>query len=151
MAFVLVLVCVMPLAAFATDGEAVEEVSKFFATYWALVPPIVAIVLALITKEVYSSLFIGIVLGGLLSADFNPVKALDNVVNEGLAGSAGVSAGNYELLFLKHTDIKSSCKTVALCLIADVRKKHYGCAEHRAGVCIHASALCYHSGRCDGP
>ena len=37
-----------------------------YATFWALVPPIVAILLALITKEVYSSLFIGIVVGGLV-------------------------------------------------------------------------------------
>ncbi len=99
-AFVLALVCVMPLAAFATDGEAVEEVSKFFATYWALVPPIVAIVLALITKEVYSSLFIGIVLGGLLSADFNPVKALDNVVNEGLISAVSGTAGIFIFLVI---------------------------------------------------
>lgn len=37
-----------------------------YATFWALVPPIVAIVLALITKEVYSSLFIGILVGGFI-------------------------------------------------------------------------------------
>ena len=37
----------------------------FYATIWALLPPVVAIALALITKEVYSSLFIGIVVGGL--------------------------------------------------------------------------------------
>lgn len=43
-----------------------------YATFWALVPPIVAIVLALITKEVYSSLFVGIVVGGL----FFPVSPL---------------------------------------------------------------------------
>ena len=36
-------------------------------TFWSLVPPVVAITLALITKEVYSSLFIGIVIGGLFS------------------------------------------------------------------------------------
>ncbi|MBQ7044903.1 MAG: Na+/H+ antiporter NhaC family protein [Clostridia bacterium] len=99
-ACVFALICVMPLAAFATDGEAVEEVSKFFATYWALVPPIVAIVLALITKEVYSSLFIGIVLGGLLSANFNPVKALDNVVNEGLISAVSGTAGIFIFLVI---------------------------------------------------
>ena len=42
-----------------------EYVSQMYATFWALVPPIVAIGLALITKEVYSSLFVGIVIGGL--------------------------------------------------------------------------------------
>ena len=46
-----------------------EEVAGYlpgmYATFWALVPPLVAIILALITKEVYSSLFVGIVIGGL--------------------------------------------------------------------------------------
>ena len=41
---------------------------EMFATFWALVPPIVAIVLALITKEVYSSLFVGILVGGVFYA-----------------------------------------------------------------------------------
>ena len=41
------------------------------ATFWALVPPIVAIVLALITKEVYSSLFVGILVGGLFVSGFS--------------------------------------------------------------------------------
>jgi tetracycline resistance efflux pump len=43
-----------------------------YATAWSLVPPLVAIILALITKEVYSSLFIGIVVGGLFYANFSP-------------------------------------------------------------------------------
>ena len=43
--------------------------SGYFASFWALIPPIIAIGLALITKEVYSSLFVGIVVGGLLSAN----------------------------------------------------------------------------------
>ena len=41
-------------------------------TLWSLFPPVVAIGLALLTKEVYSSLFIGIVVGGLLATGFNP-------------------------------------------------------------------------------
>ena len=41
-------------------------------SFWALVPPIVAIILALITKEVYSSLFVGILLGALFYSNFNP-------------------------------------------------------------------------------
>ena len=44
-------------------------------TFWALVPPIVAIVLALITKEVYISLLIGILAGALFFTGFNPVTA----------------------------------------------------------------------------
>jgi tetracycline resistance efflux pump len=53
---------------------------EFVGTFWALVPPIVAIVLALITKETYSSLFIGIVVGALLLAQFNPINTLNYVV-----------------------------------------------------------------------
>ena len=55
------------LPAFAEEAEeAVEYTPALFATAWALLPPLVAISLALITKEVYSSLFIGIVVGGIL-------------------------------------------------------------------------------------
>lgn len=46
---------------------------KVYATFWALLPPIIAIVLALITKEVYSSLFIGIVVGALFYSG-SPLK-----------------------------------------------------------------------------
>ena len=45
-------------------GDIIEYVPNMYATFGALVPPLVAIILALITKEVYSSLFIGIVIGG---------------------------------------------------------------------------------------
>jgi len=51
------------------------EVSTF-STFWSLLPPLIAIVLALITKEVYSSLFVGILSGALLYASFNPWKAV---------------------------------------------------------------------------
>ena len=54
--------------AFASDGEA--PLSNMYATFWGLVPPIVAIVLALITKEAYSSLFIGILVGALFQCNF---------------------------------------------------------------------------------
>ena len=79
--------------AFAS-GEGAEAVSNYYATFWALVPPLVAIALALITKEVYSSLFVGILAGGLLASNFNVVKTVDSVVQNGLieavAGTAGV-------------------------------------------------------------
>ena len=55
-----------------------------YGTIWALLPPIIAIALALITKEVYSSLFLGIVVGGLLVANFSPIGALDTIINDGL-------------------------------------------------------------------
>ena len=53
---------------------------EFVGTFWALVPPLVAIVLALITKETYSSLFVGIVVGALLLASFNPVDTLNYII-----------------------------------------------------------------------
>ncbi len=53
-------------------------------TFWALVPPIVAIVLALITKEVYSSLFIGIIVGGLFYSGFNFEGTMNHIFTDGL-------------------------------------------------------------------
>lgn len=58
----------------------------FTDSIWALLPPLVAIILALITKEVYSSLMIGIIAGGLLYAGFNPVVAMEHIFNEGMIG-----------------------------------------------------------------
>ncbi len=84
--------------AFATGDEA--PVSNYYATFWAMVPPLVAIALALITKEVYSSLFIGIALGGLLTVNWNPVSALDKVVNEGLIAAVSDTAGIFIFLVI---------------------------------------------------
>ncbi len=61
----------------------VRESIKAYATFWALLPPIIAIVLALITKEVYSSLFIGILTGGLIYANFDFETTVVHVFKEG--------------------------------------------------------------------
>ena len=53
-------------------------------TVWALTPPLIAIALALITKEVYSSLFIGILTGALLCADFDPVGGFNRLFPDGM-------------------------------------------------------------------
>ena len=66
----------------ALDALLTSELIKL--ALWALLPAIVAIVLALITKEVYSSLFVGILVGGLIYANGNPVGALDHVFNKGI-------------------------------------------------------------------
>ena len=58
------LACVLTMVVFAEGDEEVK--SRFFGTVWSLLPPVVAIVLALITKEVYSSLFVGILVGFVL-------------------------------------------------------------------------------------
>ncbi len=63
-------------------------------SFWALLPPIIAIGLALITKEVFSSLFIGILSGSILIADWSPLSVVDGVVSTGIisavAGTAGI-------------------------------------------------------------
>ena len=61
-----------PLPTFEVDGEMVEAATPFAGTFWSLLPPIVAIVLALISKEVYSSLFLGCLVGALLYTQFSP-------------------------------------------------------------------------------
>lgn len=72
----------------------------FVGTFWALVPALVAIVLALITKEVYSSLFLGIIIGALFITGFNPVAAFDTVVNGGLVSVLSDSYNVGILIFL---------------------------------------------------
>ncbi len=73
-----------------------------FGTFWALVPPLLAIVLALITKETYVSLFVGILVGSLFVAGFNPVGALDAMINDGFIGAIadGWNAGIFMFLVL---------------------------------------------------
>ena len=54
---------------------------EFVGTFWALVPPIVAIVLALITKETFSVLFIGILVGALLLTNFYPIATITTIIS----------------------------------------------------------------------
>ncbi|MDD5806836.1 MAG: Na+/H+ antiporter NhaC family protein [Eggerthellales bacterium] len=72
----------------------------FAETAWALLPPVVAIVLALITKETFSSLFIGIVVGGLLVAGFAPTGTLDAVISSGLIPALADNAGIFLFLVI---------------------------------------------------
>lgn len=71
-------IVVLLLAAFMTTADSVQN------TFWSLVPPIVAIALALVTKEVYSSLFIGIVVGGLLYSGFSFEGTINHVYTDGV-------------------------------------------------------------------
>lgn len=61
--------------------------SNFYNTIWSLLPPIVAIALALITKEVYSSLFVGILVGGLLYSNFSFEGTVLHAFNDGIVAS----------------------------------------------------------------
>lgn len=58
----------------------------FTDSFWSLLPPIIAIALALITKEVYSSLFIGILVGGLLYSGFSFTGTIEHVFVDGMIG-----------------------------------------------------------------
>ena len=88
----------MTLPAMAAGEEAAA--SGLYGTFWALVPPIVAIVLALITKEAYSSLFIGILVGALFQCGFAPVATLDTIVNDGLVTAIADNAGIFLFLVI---------------------------------------------------
>jgi len=87
----------------AADEEiAAEEASEEPTSigWLSLLPPIIAIGLALITKEVYSSLFVGIVAGGLMAANFSPLKTIDVVMNDGIIGSVSGLAGIFIFLVI---------------------------------------------------
>ena len=86
----------LSVTALAAGDEAAAN--SMYGTFWALVPPIIAITLALITKEAYSSLFIGVLVGALFSCEFAPVATLDMIVNDGLVAAIADNAGIF--LFL---------------------------------------------------
>ena len=71
-----------------------------YGTFWSLVPPVIAIVLALITKEAYSSLFIGAVVGALFACGFSPVASLNAIVKDGLIAAVENNAGIFIFLVL---------------------------------------------------
>ncbi len=93
----LLIVACCSMFAFAAEEEAAKP--TLYGTFWSLIPPIVAIGLALITKEVYSSLFIGIVIGGILysigSSDYNLFEGtVRHVLYDGIIANL---AGSYNV------------------------------------------------------
>lgn len=88
-----------PMLAFAAE-EAEEYVPAMYASFWSLIPPVVAIVLALITKEVYSSLFIGILIGGVFYSGFTFERTITHVFQDGIIGSLSDSYNVGILVFL---------------------------------------------------
>lgn len=87
-------IVVMIAAACVTTADSVQQ------TFWALVPPIIAIVLALVTKEVYSSLFIGILAGALLYSGFNFEGTMLHVFDDGIIAQLSDSYNVGILIFL---------------------------------------------------
>ena len=96
--FSLLFVVIIIAAAGIVSATSAEN--PFIGSFWSLVPPLVAIVLALITKEVYSSLLLGIAVGALLYANFSPVTALDSLMQEGLIASVSGTAGIFVFLVI---------------------------------------------------
>ena len=74
--------------------------NRFFGTWWAILPPLIAIFLALVTKEVYSSLFVGIVSGGLLYSGFAFEGTIVHVMKDGFVKSIADAYNIGILLFL---------------------------------------------------
>jgi len=76
------------------------SVTSPVGTLWSLFPPVIAIGLALLTKEVYSSLFVGIIAGGLLATNFNVIHTIDAVTTDGFISAVSGSAGIFIFLVL---------------------------------------------------
>ena len=88
------LVLVVAAAIECANGKSLSE------TAWSLLPPVIAIVLALITKEAYSALFIGVLVGSLFTCGFAPVATLDTILNDGLIAAISANAGIFLFLVL---------------------------------------------------
>ena len=106
-----VVIVALVIAKVSNDG------SGFVATGWALFPPVVAIALALISKEVYSSLFLGCLVGALLLADFSPWQTVVNFIG------AGESVG-----MINAIDISILIFLVILGIMVDLMNKAGGSA-----------------------
>ncbi len=85
------------------DCETCEGSGLVRASWWALVPPVIAIGLALITKEVYSSLFIGILSGAVLGSDFSFTGTMDILTGDGLISAVSDTAGIFIFLVVLGT------------------------------------------------
>ncbi len=93
-------------------GEEIASQTPFYGTIWALFPPIVAIVLALLTKEVYSSLFIGILVGAFMYSDFSVIGMITHTI-ELLSSRIGENGGI--IIFLICLGIIVSMMTASGC------------------------------------
>ena len=98
---VLSVVLVLMFATTVFGAEQTEEyVPAVYATFWALVPPVVAIGLALITKEVYSSLFVGVLMGGILYSGFSFEGTITHIFEDGMINVLSDSYNVGILIFL---------------------------------------------------
>ncbi len=134
----LLLVLLTAICCFAAGEE--EEVAnpKFYATFWSLVPPVIAIGLALITKEVYSSLFVGIAVGGFLASDMSPVATVDRVVNDGIVAAVAGTAGIFTFLVVLGIIVALINKAGGSAAFGSWAKNH---VKTRAGAALATFAL----------
>ena len=97
---------------------------SFVGSAWALFPPMVAIVLALVTKEAYSSLLVGIVLGAFMVAKCNVSETVNVVVVDGLTGAVADNAGIFLFLVMLGMVVALINKTGASRAFGEWSKKH---------------------------
>ena len=98
---VLSVVLILMFATTVFGAEQTEEyVPAVYATFWALVPPVVAIGLALVTKEVYSSLFVGVLMGGILYSGFSFEGTITHIFEDGMINVLSDSYNVGILIFL---------------------------------------------------
>ncbi len=115
----------MPVEDVVVDAVEVDpNQPAVFATALSLLPPVIAIVLALITKEVYSSLFIGILAGALLAGNFNPLRTMDVLTNDGFISAVSGSAGIFIFLVLLGVLVALINKTGASKAFGEWAKTH---------------------------
>ena len=128
----MLLVLAFSVPALAAE-EGAEQASRLYGTFWSLIPPVIAIVLALITKEAYSSLFIGVLCGGLLAANFSFTGTLDVLVSDGFIAAVSSSAGIFIFLVMLGILVALINKTGASAAFAAWAKKNI---KSRAGAII---------------
>lgn len=88
---------IVACATVVLGADEAKFVPNLYSTAWALVPPVVAIVLALITKEVYSSLFIGILVGAVLYGQLDVERTIMHTFHDGEYGFVGVLSDSYNV------------------------------------------------------
>ena len=119
----------------AKSEEAEEPAIKSWVenTAWSLLPPIIAIALALITKEVYSSLFIGVLLGAMMHVNYAAIPTIDALVKEGLVPAVSETAGIFLFLCILGIMVALINKTGAASAFGTWAKDHI---KSRAGAVI---------------
>lgn len=98
LSLILLLMALIPMTVFAAEETAANP--AMYATFWALIPPLVAIGLALLTKEVYSSLFIGILVGALFYSGFSFEGTVTHIFQNGFVSVLSDSYNVGILVFL---------------------------------------------------